>query len=632
MKDNKQVKRLNDQKSFFKCTAGNALIFFAIMAPAICACMFISFNYNETLSNRARISEATNEASLAIAALNNKNVDSTAREENKRIALSYINYFLNQEISDALSANANISIDFDSRNDIQEYHVSYTQKFGSLFGKEREGSGDDWGTLLYNSSNVTNNTESYGNARKVSSDGTGVAIAFIADFSGSATCKYNDPSCNKYSEVNYNQLRVDYMKEVIVDIVDRYKGVQDYDFALIPYDIGVPTPPDVPPHTLSGDAYNVYNCSVLYKMKPPYDTVDYNFWANKNMATNISFFGDRPDFDRDGNMIYYYLDYYFYLFYSKIIEPSMSRNMCRERNQNNNPFQNGESRYACNENAADYPLKQANKDKIKNQYNSVAKLYNSMYSGSNANVHYSFANTETVNVIGTIDALFSDMDNNIITFNRPVTPTGDFSPFYGMCQSPLYNLGVISENMVGKSNGRMYEIASGKLKDKYNRDRNFKTGPVLIPLPLDKYSLRDKIADWKPGGGTDTITALLRAVPEIAGGAYDDKILIIITDGKDDKGADVLRDDFLNNNVCQTITTGLKTTAQNAAIHYIKIDPNARNLTSPAQYEQVYGLWYTKCMDRDERYLHEAHDYQSLIKAITKIIETETGQFINKND
>jgi tight adherence protein G len=648
MKNNK-LKQSNDKKTFLKCTAGSVVVAFAIMIPTILVCMLVSINYTQAMRNRARISEATNEASLAIVALNNKNIDDTAIEQNQKMALNYINYFLYEKISSNLANDANLDIEYNE--DRKEYYISYKQKVDPLIGN-KTGKNDALDDVLNQSMLIGNKTRNYGNTRKYEVSDS-FDIVFISDFSGSSTCIYGDMSCNDYQVRNASETRLDYMKDAIASIINEYKNDPNYHFALVPYDIGVPVTTQTS-NLAGGDGYA---CSVMYKMKQPYNNIDYNFWANKNVAYSkwsklkqnkqIKEYLDYDYFKYFESTVFYYLDYYNYRYYSQIIGPAkglyndealLNGRLCRIRHHTEQ-IHMGSTRYACGESNPDYPLDSKNKNTIKNQYGKIVQLYDYMFSGNYPDIHYSFANTKTVDVQGTIDSLFSGMDANTITFNRLISPTvADFSPFQGMCQSPLYSNGIMNEKMIKMSNPKRFKIASEKIKD-------FKLSPHLIPFSDDSdHSInllnQIKSATWQPGGGTDTMTALLRAVPEIAkGSASNNKIMIIITDGKDDAGADVLRDEFLENNVCQKITEGLTSVAnqknnyiaraaKSASIYYIKLDPNARHLTTDTEYKQVYGKWFTKCMNGNKQFLFDALDYQSLFDAISKILEVETGNFI----
>ncbi|OCG48118.1 hypothetical protein A9G26_10560 [Gilliamella sp. Bim1-2] len=626
------------------------------MFPTMLICMLVSINYTQTMRDRARISEATNEASLAIIALNNENADKTAIEQNRKMALNYINYFVYQKISDDLVEDADASINIEYNKNTKVYSIAYKQKVDSLTSSKDKGKVGE----LNQSMIVSNKTESYGNTKKFNRYDS-FDIALIADFSGSTTCQYDDTSCNEYSSQNGNsdQQRLQYMKKAIADIINQFKGSSEIKFALVPYDIGVPVQQNTE-NLVDAENGESYGCSVMYKLKKGYDEVDYNFWANKNIAyarwRNLMESGEIKnylDYDYLGkyaNTVTYYLDYFNYFYYSQIIGPAKDLNndsalvrekLCRARDQDE-VLNMGRAKYACGEDRPDYPLRDENKKTIESQYGRVVQLYDLMFSGK-PDVHYSFANGRTIDVQATLDTLFSGIKSNTITFNRPISPTvSDFSPFFGMCQSPLYSNNIMSEEVINLPTNHQRFLEASKHIGK------FKAFPRLVPFSENgnhNSVLLDYIknGNWQPGGGTDTMTALLRTVPVMANGYANNKMMIIITDGKDDVGADILRDVFLNKGVCQEITTGLTSitnensgyiekAANTATIHYIKLDPNAANLTTDRQYELVYGKWFTKCMKGNREYLHDAQDYQSLFDTMKKIIQTETGNFVNKDE
>ncbi|WP_143421820.1 TadE/TadG family type IV pilus assembly protein [Gilliamella mensalis] len=658
MHNNNQLKLKDYKRSFLKCSAGNVMLSMAIIFPVMIICMLVAIIHTKTLESRARFSEAANEAALAIVALDNKSAPGDPYKQNYFFAIHYTNYFINDRITKeqvGLAPYARVSY----KEDTDEYRVTYSQ----LYSNDLPG-------IINGTTMLTNYVETYGNTTK-SHTPDSVAIAFISDFSGSTTCPYGgsyegskDGGCNDYVEdVEEGKRRVDYMKSAMEGIIDKYKDYPEFHFALVPYDIGVPV--------VSDGIYNVetenpaggesYACSVMYKLKEPYDSVDYNFWANKNIAyakwsklkqsNHIVFYLTYPYFTYFKNVVYYYLDYYNYLYYSKIIGPAKGLNsdealvdggLCAKRH-NIEQMHMGSTRYACGANESDYALRPENRKTIESQYGKIVQLYDYMFSGNYPNVHYSFANTETVDVSGTIDTLFSNMDSNIINFNRPIAPTiADFSPFQGMCQSPLFSNDIMNRSIIKASNPKRLKEASRKIS-------SFKLAPHLIPFSNDtdhniKILESIKSQEWKPGGGTDTMTALLRAVPVMAkGDTSNNKIMIIISDGDDDVGAGVLRDKFLDNDVCQKITEGLTSkqnqkngyidkAAKSAVIYYIKLNPVADIIKSDAEYERMYGKWFTKCMNGKKTLLYGATDYQSLSEAINRIIQVETGNFVNRHD
>lgn len=657
--NNSKLKHNNRRESFLKSTSGSVAITMAIMLPAIFTCMAFSVNQAYTMRNRAQISEATNEASLAVIAIDNKNIDDNAKKENRQIALNFINYFISREIGDKSKTDADLlkngsQINVDYNQDKKEYYISYHQSFDE-FTNANHTDGNKNQPII-----ISNKQDSYGNTRKYQVLDS-FDFVFVSDFSASSTCLYSDVNCNDFSPNNNVQRRLDYMKDAIVDIVREYENYSQFKFAFVPYDIGVP----VASNTTNKAGGQNYDCSVMYKMIAPYDSVDYNFWTNKNIgytkwrklkqANVITDYLDRGNyFPNHERIINYYMDNSYYHYYSQIIGPAkglpygdnralVDNGLCIRRTTPDY-VDKGQVEYGCGTDQPDYPSA-ANKSIIENQYPIVVQLFDYMFSGDYNDVHYSFANTKTVDVQGTINTLFSGKNDNIITFNRSISPTlAEFSPFMGMCQSPLYSNNIMNANMISQKQvtDDMYvDIANGGFV------KNFEGSPHLIPFSDNvdhNTNLLNEIvsSNWIPGGGTDTITALLRTVPVIAESKGNNKVIIIISDGKDDVGADVLRDNFLDNGVCQAITAGLRSeqnqnagyiinAAKSAIIYYIKLNPNASNLTNDADYENEYGKWFTQCMNGNRMFLKEAQDRISLYDVINKIIEVETGKFIKKD-
>ena len=660
MNNNNLLKQNNPKLSFMKCTSGAVALTMAIMLPAIFTCLAFSINQAYTMRNRAKLSEATNEASLAVIAIDNKNIDDDAKKENRKIALNYINYFITKKIGDESQTDANllestaeINVDYDE--DRKEYYIAYNQQFDELTKYEYSDAQKPQSVV------VNSKTESYGNTRKYQNRDS-IDFAFISDFSASSTCQYSDVNCNEYSPDNYAQRRLDYMKEAIVDILKEYEKYSEYQFALVPYDIGVP----VESETKNEAGGKNYNCSVMYKMNRIYDSVNYNFWANKNIAytkwKKLKNDGVITDYTKSTNyfpdhrkLVNYYMDNSYYRYYSNLIGPALNSDpnksnmdvligegLCYERKDRWDRLEKGQAQWACGTNRDDHPEK--NKGEIDRNYGNLVQLFDYMFSGDYKDVHYSFANTKTVDVAGTINTLFSEMKNNIITFERPISPVvAEFSPFMGMCQAPLYSNNLMDKEIAAAK--KVTDATYTKIgKGKYVA--NFESTPHLIPFS-DKVDhnrdLLDNIqkTNWMPGGGTDTMTALLRTVPVMAEGRGNNKVMIIISDGKDDPGAAVLRDNFLDEGVCQAITAGLRSKenfdkgyitklAKSAIIYYIKLTPKAKNLTTDDQYKTEYGKWFTKCMNGNSMFLMEAQDRKSLTDVITKIIDIETGKFIKK--
>ncbi|WP_392552777.1 hypothetical protein RHO14_02620 [Orbus wheelerorum] len=625
---------------FIKNDSGSIIVAFAIMSSFIFICFVVSLNNAYLLKSRAAISEASNEASLAIVAVNNENKTDQDITDNEKLALSYMNYYLTKKIVNRYNG-AKISVTYNSID--KEYYVSYQRDISALVKINTLGK---LGTSIV----TGNKKESFGNTRK-NDVLESIDIGFIADFSGSSTCDYNDLNCNQYSVSISEKRRLDYMRTAISGVIDLFSPYPTVKFAFIPYDIGVPVE-NKKKNQADGKSYS---CSMLYKLKAPYAGLDYDFWANKNIFYSkwqklkkqsvIQDYLTFNYFNEYSNAVFYNLDYYRYYYYQTIIGPALGHTsnaqlvnsgLCIKKQMQESVIL-GESMYGCGVNESDYPLSLSNKNIVINEYAKIVQLYDYMYSGD-YDAHYSFANTQTVDTKGTLDTLFSDMPNNTITFTRPIAPSmAEFSPFMAMCSSPIYS----NKVMVGNDE----KLGSLQvLNNAANNINSFNDSPHLVPFDINGNNSNElakylKSNQWAPGGGTDTISALLRSVPVFAKGKSQHKVIIIVSDGKDDSGADTLRDDFLDQGVCEVITKGLTSSifeqqgyidkvANSAAIYYIKLSPQKSSLTTDAEYEAEFGKWFTKCMNKDKQYLYIATDYQSLFNITNYIIQSETGVFI----
>ena len=671
MKKTKKI--FNQQKrfifGFFNDNAGSIIIPFAIMLPTIALCFAFSINTSKTLRDKIAVSEATNEASLAVLALNNKNEGLKANLENKAIAQSYINYYLKNEI------NAN-SYDTDSMLDViydkekKEYYISYNRKVDALIKSDSLGK-------LGSSIDVNNDQKGYGNTRRQEINLNKYDIAFIADFSGSSTCLESDGNCNKYSEIMEGtssikpKIRINAAMSAIKKIVDVYSQPEEYSYALIPYDIGVPIANNGK-NILGGQSYS---CSVPYKLKNPFDTIDFEFWANKNIFfrewkklkdagkitnyLNYTYFGVQMGTGFFGidhsSFIFYYLDYYNYKYYSKIVGPAknyfndyqlQTAGYCKKNYQTPGSTAFAKYRYSCGIDQKDYPLSDSNRRKVEKQYAYMVQLYDYMYSDdSGYNNHLSLANNNTIDFDGTINNLFAH-NYKPITFTRPIVPaTSDFTPFQAMCSSPLYNNGVM---FAGQS--KLHE--SELFDSTYWKVPLFKNGPYLVDL-TSASEISDILgkASWKPGGGTDTMSGFLTSIPILYKGKGDNKIFIVLSDGKDDSGAEKLTETFLNKkDLCLTTRrVFLNNQVKSTSFHYIKLSPiyagKSIDSLSEDEAKQEFGPW-VNCVkssyktsnsglvttasggDDYKKYLHFASDELEVFEITREIIEAETGNFI----
>ncbi|MBX4133818.1 VWA domain-containing protein [Frischella sp. Ac48] len=581
--------KLNQKKKtlfcFFQDYTGNILIPFAIMLPTISTCLTVGLNNAYILEERIRLSEATNEASLGVSALpGNGSIHFST--ESKEFVQSYINYYLKNKIdshSDETNSKLDIALayaphkenedmneDYPHQNFNLEYYISYSHELEPLIKLNTLGK-------LGSSMQVSNGQDIYGNTRKLYFSSLTTDVAFIVDFSGSSTCLEADKECNKYTETMENTSSIQPRTRIKAAMnYVRSSTFADRDssfkFALIPYDIGVPIANNEK-NILGGQSYS---CSVPYKLKPPFNEIDFEFWANKNILfkewkklkdageiTNyltypyLGVMKDTAFFGLDhSSFIFYYLDYYNYKYYSKIFGPANSlfndydlqkKGYCKRNYQVPGSIAFAKYKYSCGIDQKDYPLSDSNQRKVEKQYAYMVQLYDYMYSDdSGYNNHLSLANMNTIDFDATINNLFSE-NYEPITFTRPIVPaTSDFTPFQAMCSSPLYNNGVMFANQSKKTESELFDSTYWKVP-------RFKNGPYLVDLTFSNkiFKIADK-QNWKPGGGTDTMSGFLTAIPLLAKSKAKRKVFVVLSDGRDDSGADQLTKTFLKDkNLCK---------------------------------------------------------------------------------
>lgn len=686
MKNTKNI--LNQKKKtlfcFFQDYTGNILIPFAIMLPTISTCLTVGLNNSYILEERIRLSEATNEASVAVSALYNSfKIDGDGAPEKKiAIAQSYINYYLKNKIdshSDETDSKLDVSFRIhpwpDQRGTDYEYYVTYSHKLDPLIKLNTLGK-------LGSSMQVSNDQNNYGNIRKRIINANKTDIAFIVDFSGSSTCLEADKECNKYTEIMENtssikpetriKVAMELIRQSTMFIASAVGMFDDFQFSLIPYDIGVP---------IANNGRNIlggqsYSCSVPYKLKTPFNEIDFEFWANKNILFKewkklkdageiknyltypyLGVMQDTAFFGTDhSSFIFYYLDYYNYKYYSKIFGPANSlfndydlqkKGYCKRNYQVPGSIAFAKYKYSCGIDQKDYPLSDSNRRKVEKQYAYMVQLYDYMYSDdSGYNNHLSLANMNTIDFDATINNLFSE-NYEPITFTRPIVPaTSDFTPFQAMCSSPLYNNGVMFANQSKMIESELFDSTYWKVP-------KFKNGPYLIDFIKGEEMMELVMkTTWKPGGGTDTMSGFLSAIPLLAKSRSKHKIFIVLSDGKDDSGADQLTKTFLKDKKLCKIASDFfreKMGVKRVDFQFVKLSPKSNTPVDKMTYEEVekeFGPW-VDCVKMsyytDENgnihypgddtvnlagYLHLAPDIPRIALYQSPFFITETGSFV----
>ncbi len=298
-----------------------------------------------------------------------------------------------------------------------------------------------------------------------------------------------------------------------------------------------------------------------------------------------------------------------------------------------NPM-NGKYFISCERDPTRSIFTEKNQNKIIEQYKIVAMLLRTMYTESLDNVeNYSFANIHTVDVDKTLKNLF---DPKLIReFVQPWAPHRyGQRAFSMMCQSAQY--GVVT--IPGQQNVKPFTLLLDMINRSYGDSIKYRKTYLkthLIPMTTttkEKEVLLNNFLAMTPGGGTDSLSGLLRSAQVAMSGDNKRKVIIMISDGQDDEGPKKLAEKFHEQGkVCDVIRNGLKDAsivgeehkADSVSIHFISINDNTKNVTQQMDY------WQQHCANGDAQYVHLANDQDLLLRKMNDILsKSETGNFI----
>lgn len=433
---------------------------------------------------------------------------------------------------------------------------------------------------------------------------------FVVDFSGSMM----DPSSES------GMSRIQLLKKVVNELVqaalhynDSEKPNNNIKFAIVPFDRGVP----VRLNKLNEAGGEEFGCSVMFAPKDGYGSdrdieergFDYAFWAGK------------PDSNEMPNKIRNLFDRARYQYYTEIIGPATGRSIeqmvsdgwCKPLSY---PVAENSVPFSCE---ADEKLR-LDSDKYKDdaRFTLGHKMYSHIESVSDGE---NIANISSMDIDTTLEHMFTD--KYVHTFIRSI-----IWEYGAMCRSAVdQELKLIMPTFPQDYKEKRSEYYQRQINHLIDNIRSVKPKTYLIELTDDINKL-DEFQKMTPLGGTDSSSGLLRAIPVITKGQNKNKVIIIISDGDDNKHARVLSEKLHSEeiNVCEKIRTGMKKHSPNTekvSIHFISI---AGSHSSDA--ERV-AFWGEKCTGVENAYT--AANYHALTEAIRKIATgfEETGFFDN---
>lgn len=562
-----------------KKEVGATAVMFAIMFPMVL--MFYSFAFDgaNIQAERARLADGLNQGALAVAITDNQNKTAEAEQKNKQLLQSYLHYYLpgaNIPVDD-LAITVDYHYDEKDKSDLKsvDYRVSGTAIVHPILANKSgsKAPGFDQDIHIKADRNVGIVRRTY---EKVTYP---TDYVFVTDFSASMTL----PSAE--SGMNRIKLLQSVVKEFITQVLQEN---EDTTIGIVPFSVGVPVVTNI--KNLAGG--NEVGCSFVGKLLPEYKDVNFDFWYNKKRQTALY---------SEKKAAYNY-DSAIYTHYSTIVGPATGKSTAQMVTsgwcQKNSSFGAavGNAHYSCD--ADPRSRLSEHKDEFSRSYRAAYKLMSYAYDNSIANIY-------------TLDfeATFDDDPYYIFSEEAVTTYTHFFDtdinrPFYHMCSGALPS---------SPSPALMKTIAKPK--------------SYLIELTSD-VGVLDEFSKMSVGGNTDSNSGLLRALPVIAKGTNPRKIIIVISDGDDNLGSQLLTDKLHKEyKLCDRIKSGLLRYPDNKSTK--EVDIYFISVIDDKTTGSRINFWGDYCTGSEKALV--ATNYKKLLNALIGISRKASTKFINND-
>ncbi|MGX8941983.1 hypothetical protein ACWWJF_18575 [Symbiopectobacterium sp. Eva_TO] len=575
----------------FRRESGAMTLPFAIMFPMLL--MFFSFALDGAhfQSTRARLADAMNQGTLAIA-INDRcdyvtdkecAVKHGNKEANEKLLSHYLNYYLpNINFTDNdLDVIVNLN-----RNNAKEltsidYNATGIAKLHPIFKK--------YNGVGFSDDVIVRADSSAGTVRKsVEKHSIPTDFVFIVDVSDSMSSKIRGSS-----DIKYNILK----KAVVHFSHAILNNNEKNTIGIVPFNVGVPV--KLSKTSLFGGKET--GCSFAGKLKKRYakfqsKSVDFNFWYNKHL-------GKTTNIKQQDELIT--------SFYEKVVARGLNLTMpqmvdkkwCTTYSEKNIPFYSCDADSRANLRAHPHELNR-HYDHVKN-LNEIARHY------------LSIVTSKTINFNETLkdENLFSDRSVTTYTY-FPYHINN--SMFYHMCFDKSYYDSSKRPNFLYKLNNFVKEMKYRQSPPSY-----------LIELTSNPDVINQFQKMSVMGGATDTSSGLLRSLPVIAKGHNAKKVIIMVTDGDDSAQGPKhlsrkLHQDY---KICKRIKEGLLT--YNKIYKTNEVDIFYISLASTKEDDEHIKFWREFCVGDDNAFV--ASDYLSLVNILTKIYKKDKINFIDKS-
>ncbi len=583
----------------FRRESGVMILPFAIMFPMLL--MFFSFALDGAYfqSTRARLADAMNQGTLAIAI--NDRCDYVAdkecavkhrnKEANKKLLSHYLNYyfpnitFTDNDLDVIVNLNRNNAKELTSI----DYNGTGIAKLHPIFKK--------YNGVGFSDDVIVRADSSAGTVRKlVENHNIPTDFVFIVDVSESMREKISGSD---------DDIKYDILKKAIVDISQAiFNNNKKNTIGIVPFNVGVPV--KLSKTNLFGGKET--GCSFAGKLKKQYTefrskSVDFNFWYNKYLDDKVN------NIKKQDELITSFYEKTVAVVLHLTMPQMVDKKWCTTYSEKNIPF------YSCD--ADSRANLRAHTDEYNLHYDHVKKL------NKIADEYLSIVNSETIDFNEALKDknLFSDSSVTTYTY-FPYRLHNEYHPmFHHMCEYVNY----FTFYRPGRNT-----INSHKLND-FVKEMKYRQSPpsYLIELTSNPEVISQFEKMSVMGGYTDTISGLLRSLPVIAKGHNAKKVIIMVTDGDDTyRGPKSLSSKLHKDyKICKRIKEGLLT--YNKIYKTNEVDIFYISLSSTKGDDRHIKFWREFCVGDDNAFV--ANDYLSLVNILTKVYKKERINFIDKS-
>lgn len=558
---------------------GAITVMFAIMFPLLIMFYSVAYDGARFQSNRARLADGLNQGVLAVAMVDNRNATSADKTANITLLHNYLSYYLPDATISKSDLKITAAMNYSTTGKVEsvDYTGSGKASVQPIIGAQREvGFDSSLDLQAYSGAGVVRKTIE---EIKYSTD-----YALVLDFSGSMLEDSAEPGLT----------RIALLRKVVTEFMDDILSEESSNtVGIIPFTVGVPV--IIPGENIAGG--NNFGCSHVGKLKQEYAGVDLEFWYNKMYYGSLLYSSDSYGYDSE-----------LYSYYKDIVSPAtgysindmVNKGWCVKNALYGASY--GKAQYSCD---AD-PRARLFEHNTEFQENRTAAYKLMVYSND---INGTLFHPDTMD----FDSLFSDdelifSDQSVITYNQ-LFNLFNKQLFVWDCVSTFYNYNTTTLRQNIKS-------------------KTAKPASYLIELTDDR-SIIDEFNNMQVTvGGTVATSGLLRALPVIAKGVNQRKIIVVISDGEDNDNGALAQTLFKDYSLCDRIKEGLlrypegTPTEQTDIFFIFTVDGSEATTT--------LNLWSNYCVGKDNVYL--ATNYQNIMNVLTGISRKSSVKFINKNE